>query len=190
MVVEDLVTVNVEVKIKDKAVKKANVLLFRNHDTYNALTNLNGIARLSVPVGVYDLKIDYEGYISDTDTITVKSSILNDFSISLSEVDECNNKKSDIKITCKHFHQEPYWTPNNYDLHFDYNNIPSNILLESQDDLRKRLQKKLPLSKILHLQLESKSVPCNNEIKCYTKTYIKFKKKRNDKTINFVGELK
>ena len=36
---------------------------------------------------------------------------------------------------CKHFHQEPYYTPNNYDLQFDPNSIPSNLPVELANTL-------------------------------------------------------
>ena len=55
------------------------------------------------------------------------------------EYDECGNIKKTV-TDCKRFHQDPYWTPNNFDLYFDYNNIPVNIPLESNHDLIRRLK--------------------------------------------------
>lgn len=54
---------------------------------------------------------------------------------------------------CKIIHHEPYYTPNNFDLSFDINKIPSNIEMESAVNLQKRLQKLMPISKIIHLDL-------------------------------------
>ena len=197
---EILVNINIELSVGNEPVTEKNILLFRNHETYDALTNLNGVAKFyNIPVGVYKVKVEYEGYKpikiqgngSETDdTITVGIDQENFFYIYLLEVDECNKLQSRSRH-CKRFHQEPYWTPNNYELYFDYNNIPVNIGLEKFHDLRKRLQKQLPLSKILHLNLEMDSVQANNECNLYTKTYIKFKRKNsNGKTIKYNGELR
>ena len=49
----------------------------------------------------------------------------------------------------KYFRNEPYMTPNNYDISFNTENIPSNIPLENGHNLEKRLQKLMPLSKML-----------------------------------------
>jgi len=59
----------------------------------------------------------------------------------------------DYSNGCKYFHHEPYYTPNNYDLDFDYNSIPVNIQPEKGYDLRNRLQKLMPLTKIIHVNL-------------------------------------
>lgn len=56
---------------------------------------------------------------------------------------------------CKKFHQEPYFTPNNYDIYFDQNNIPSNIKPEPAASLQKRLQKLVPATKYIHLNMDS-----------------------------------
>lgn len=92
--------------------------------------------------------------------------------------DECGNKKSMFK--CKYFHQDPDMTPNNYDLYLDYNSIPINIKLESKHDLYNQLKKYLPLSKRIHLNLETKGVPQNNIFNICTQTRITYKKKGND----------
>lgn len=56
---------------------------------------------------------------------------------------------------CKRVHHEPYYTPNNYDLTFNPKDIPSNIPVETADELEKRLQKLMPLGKIIHVSLNS-----------------------------------
>ncbi|MBQ6220014.1 MAG: hypothetical protein IJH63_00415 [Methanobrevibacter sp.] len=65
---------------------------------------------------------------------------------------------------CKYLHHEPYYTPNNYDLFFDYNNIPVNIPIEKANDLRNRLQKLMPLTKIIHLNMNSETLKEDNNI--------------------------
>ena len=54
---------------------------------------------------------------------------------------------------CKHFRHEPYMTPNNYDLYFDPEQIPVNIPRENVPNLTNRLQKLIPLSKKIHINL-------------------------------------
>lgn len=74
---------------------------------------------------------------------------------------------------CKHFRHEPYMTPNNYDLYFNPSEIPANIKRENTPNLIRRLQKLMPLSKYLHVNLgtdpeaitESNTVSINTKLK-------------------------
>ncbi len=93
-------------------------------------------------------------------------------------LDECGEEKTTV-TNCKYFHHDPYMTPNNYDLYFNHLDIPSNIYIDGGSDLLKRLQKTLPLSKILHLNLESINTPQNNQFNLFTYTKIRFEKKTN-----------
>lgn len=86
--------------------------------------------------------------------------------------DECGDLIKKINKNCKYFHQDPYRTPNNFDLHFDYNSIPVNIEYEGNVDLLKRLKKHLPLSKILHLDMETRNVNHNEAFNICTKTKV------------------
>lgn len=70
---------------------------------------------------------------------------------------------------CKRFRHEPYYTPNNYDLQFDHNNIPSNIEVESAANLQKRLQRLMPLSKIIHLDMGTQQSSQTNFLKVNTR---------------------
>ena len=88
------------------------------------------------------------------------------------EYDECGNLK-DTK-NCKYFHSDSLHTPNNYDLYIDYTGIPSNIEREDSVNLIKRLRKYMPLSKILHINMESESVSYKEDINIHTTTKIKF----------------
>ena len=98
------------------------------------------------------------------------------------------NKK--MKKECKHFHQEPYWTPNNYDLFFDYNGIPTNIEVENNHDLIRRLKKHLPLSKILHINMEDNNVESAETVNIYTSTKISFKQNDGEEIVDVVVNLK
>ena len=60
-----------------------------------------------------------------------------------------NNKK------CKYFHHEPYWTPNNYDIYINQSSIPSNVPRENLPNLFERLQKLMPLGKIIHINFDT-----------------------------------
>lgn len=73
---------------------------------------------------------------------------------------------------CKKIHHEPYYTPNNFDLSFDVNKIPSNIEMESAVNLQKRLQKLMPLSKIIHLDLQTDELNKTNHFAVTTKLKI------------------
>jgi len=101
------------------------------------------------------------------------------------EYDECGNIKKKVK-DCKYFHQDPYRTPNNYDLYFDYNSIPANIEYEGNVNLIRRLKKHLPLSKLLHLNMETKNVNHNDEFTLFTKTKVTFKRKNSDGSVEEV----
>lgn len=69
---------------------------------------------------------------------------------------------------CKIIHHEPYYTPNNYDLYFDYDNIPANIKPIDAANLEKRLQKLMPLSKIIHVNMNSNELEKINHLNIHT----------------------
>ena len=81
----------------------------------------------------------------------------------------------DYNEECKYFHHEPYYTPNNYDLFFDYNNIPVNIPVEKAHDLRNRLQKLMPVTKIIHLNMGSETLKEDNNLHMHTCLKIDYK---------------
>lgn len=78
-------------------------------------------------------------------------------------------------VDCKKLRGEPYWNPNNYDLEFDSNLIPSNVRIEKGSNLEKRLQKLMPLGKIVHVKYNSSVAPKNNGIRLCSKLNIKKK---------------
>ena len=61
-----------------------------------------------------------------------------------------------IKLVCKYARGKYNITPNDYDFSFDYTEIPSNINMEDAANLSARLQNLMPLTKILHLNLDTK----------------------------------
>ena len=69
-----------------------------------------------------------------------------------------------VDENCKYLYSEPYMTPNNFDILFNEASIPSNIRKESVVNLTNRLQKLMPLSKILHLQMDAATVTSNDHI--------------------------
>lgn len=56
---------------------------------------------------------------------------------------------------CKYFRHEPYMTPNNYDIYFNQDEIPANIKRENVPNLTNRLQNLMPLTKKIHINLNS-----------------------------------
>lgn len=83
---------------------------------------------------------------------------------------------------CKHFRHEPYMTPNNYDIYFDPEQIPVNIKRENVPNLTNRLQKLMPLSKKIHINLTT-----NPETISESNTFtISTKMKINKKEVKFI----
>lgn len=73
-----------------------------------------------------------------------------------------------VKNELKYFQNEPYLTPNNYDIHFNPEDIPVNIPRENGYNLEKRLQKLIPLSKFIHLDFDSNALESNNRVSIYS----------------------
>lgn len=81
---------------------------------------------------------------------------------------------------CKIIHNEPDWTPNNYDIQFDPSDIPSNIPSETANSLQVRLQKLMPLSKRIHINLSTSSMSEKNDFKIHSRLKI------NKKEVEFI----
>ena len=84
------------------------------------------------------------------------------------------------EINRKCFHHEPYYTPNNFDIYFNPLEIPSNIPQESGYNLERRLQKLMPLTKIIHVNVDSATVPTDNHVRVFTEMSV------NDKKVVFI----
>lgn len=81
---------------------------------------------------------------------------------------------------CKIFRHKN-WTPNDYNLNFNPSEIPSNIKRETVPELIKRLQKLVPLSKKIHLQLNNTPASRDEKNKLEINTSLKI----NNKEVKF-----
>ncbi len=79
-------------------------------------------------------------------------------------IDELNEEDIERKV----FLNEPYMTPNNYDLYFQVKDVPSNLRLENGYNLEKRLNKLMPLTRRVHLNFDSKTIPADNNVRIFT----------------------
>ncbi len=59
-------------------------------------------------------------------------------------------------MPCMYARSKYNYTPADFDLYFNYTAIPKNIKLTDATNLSKRLQQLMPLTKTLHLNLETK----------------------------------
>lgn len=57
--------------------------------------------------------------------------------------------------TCKRIKQKYNYTPSDYDLDFNFNDIPSNIQWEGAVDLQTAMNKTSPLSKTIHVTMNT-----------------------------------
>ena len=69
---------------------------------------------------------------------------------------------------CKYMKTRYNWTPSDYDLQFPTDQIPSNIPVEDTANLQKRLQRKMPLTKTIHLDIEEDNRAYLNQIETHT----------------------
>ena len=70
--------------------------------------------------------------------------------------------------TCKYMRAKHNWTPNDYDLWFQYNHIPANVIVEDVPNLSARLDKLTPLSKKVHIVLNTPDEEYNNTVNVST----------------------
>ena len=73
---------------------------------------------------------------------------------------------------CKYMRTKYNWTPNDYDLQFPVEEIPSNIKKEDTANLTQRLQRKMPLTKTIHLNLNEDSHSLKNNLTVHTQLYL------------------
>ena len=64
------------------------------------------------------------------------------------------------------------YTPADFDLYFDYTAIPKNIKLTDATNLSKQLQQLMPLTKTLHLNLNTDMKEESQEVGLYTSMYL------------------
>ena len=81
---------------------------------------------------------------------------------------------------CMYARSKYNYTPSDYDLIFDYTKIPSNIRMEDASNLSKRLQQYMPLSKVIHLNMNTDLKKCSHTVQVYTSL------KLNEITVNII----
>ena len=74
--------------------------------------------------------------------------------------------------SCKYMRTKYNWTPADYDLKFPIEEIPENIPAEDTANLTDRLQKKFPLSKKLHLDLNEDARSVKNNLTIHTNIFL------------------
>lgn len=88
-------------------------------------------------------------------------------------------------VDCKKLRDEAFMNPNNYDIIFDNSEIPVNVQTENGVSLEKRLQKLMPLGKIIHVDANSSSTPTNNGISVLTQLNLRKKNGELIKRVDF-----
>lgn len=83
-------------------------------------------------------------------------------------------------MPCKYMRTKENWTPNDYEIAFDCNNIPSNIRMDNVVNLTRQLQSLTPLTKRLHLMMDVDNLNLYNDVKISTKLRI------NDVEVKFI----
>lgn len=74
--------------------------------------------------------------------------------------------------SCKYMRTRWNWTPSDYDMKFPVEEIPENIPAEDTANLTDRLQKKFPLSKKLHLDLNEDTHTIKNNLTVHTNIFL------------------
>ncbi|MDO5849323.1 MAG: hypothetical protein Q4P18_07295 [Methanobrevibacter sp.] len=71
-------------------------------------------------------------------------------------------------MNCKYMRTKYNYTPNDYDIYFNYEDIPSNIKLKDIVGLSYQLQRVMPLTKKVHLQFNTTNKEYTSRINVYT----------------------
>lgn len=87
-----------------------------------------------------------------------------------------------VDKNCKFFRHEPYMTPNNYDIYISPSEIPSNIPRENVPNLKNRLQKLMPLGKIIHINYDTDPEKISESNHCNISTKMKI----NNREVDFI----
>ena len=156
-----------------------NILSHTTREEYDVYSNEEGISIIELPLDTYSITSTYTSdnvvYDSQVNTIVIKSPMSSYINILEVNLSSCRENVL-LDKTCKYFHHDPYMTPNNFDLYFDYNNIPSNIITETPSELHQRLQSCLPVDKILHLNLDTENEKKDNLIHVHGNVVVNYKK--------------
>ena len=148
---------------------------------YEVVSNEDGESTINLPIGVYTVTSTFKPTIeTSVEYSEVKSEIVvkdnsrvDDENLLEVSITGCDSGVL-LDKTCKYFYHDPYWTPNNYDLYFDYQNIPVNIITETPHSLHQRLQNCLPLTKILHLNLDVDDEYQSNSIHIHSNVNVNY----------------
>ena len=87
-------------------------------------------------------------------------------------------------MPCKYMRTKYNWTPNDYNLSFPTEEIPSNVDVQNVKELTLQLQSKSPLGKVIHIELEEKNRNIENVLDIFTTASISFDNK--DKEIEIL----
>lgn len=85
-----------------------------------------------------------------------------------------------VQKKCMYARSKYNYTPSDYDLIFDYTKIPANIRMEDASNLSKRLQQYMPLSKVIHLNMNTDLKECSHTVQVHTSL------KLNDLQVNII----
>lgn len=178
---DNYIYINVQVNYGAKRIANVPVILVHsiNDNQYEGTSDENGECIIKIGGNTlgellvdYLVEVDCTDYGTNTNMFKATSDN-NELLLYLVKLDDCQNQILTNK-NCKYFHHEPYMTPNNFDLYFDHSKIPSNIIQESAHNLLKRLQRTLPLTKILHLNLQSEQDTHLNGININSSVKLRF----------------
>ena len=81
----------------------------------------------------------------------------------------------------RYFRKEPFMTPNNYDIYIPQSQIPANIPREDYSNLYLRLQKSMPLGKIIHINFDAEPATKSESNDLQLNTLLKV----NGRKVNF-----
>lgn len=90
------------------------------------------------------------------------------------------------KCNAKYMKTDYNWTPNDYDISFDVDMIPSNIDIDNVINLTNTLQRNMPLSKKIHLQLNDYSPERHKKNLIGIHTGIKFDNGAGEREVDII----
>lgn len=184
-----IITVNAHVIYGIKRINDVEVILTNDdtNESFTGVTDSNGDCTIQIIGSTnsedetgslegllrdYLVEVGCEHYSTNTNVFTPTSKD-NQLILYLVKLDDCQNQILTRK-NCKYFHHDPYMTPNNFDLYYDPSKIPVNIIQDPPHELLLRLQKTLPLTDILHLNLEKEEAQYSNVVNLNTTVKLKF----------------
>lgn len=83
-------------------------------------------------------------------------------------------------VNCKFMRTKENYTPNDYDMTFPVEEIPSNLDIENVKELTHQIQEKTELGKVIHIKLDEKNNKYVNDINIYTSAHIQIGNTRKE----------